>query len=435
MGTQEERIAMTNSALSDRAEYIYQGVLAHGDLFGIPDLLYWDGNEYLPIDIKSGSAETGSDDDANGKPKKHYAVQLALYCDILIRRRLHKSKRGYVIDATGERVEYLLDAPQGPRTPETFFQLYERLRKEAIALIKNETQNDPANCSSCGDCGWKDSCKKWVLENDDLTQLFYIGRAVRDAFRRDLGTTCVADVLRLDVGHLVEKKKTDKAFLKGIGSSTLEKLIIRARLLKENGKPMMRSRFDFPLVSSELFFDLESDPTQDLVYLHGFWVRDPAGERFIHFTAREASPEAERRVFEEALEFIQSYEPAETAIYYYSPYERTCYRRLRKKFPDVIAEDELEAIFAHPNCIDLYDVVSKNTEWPLGSYGIKAIAQYLGFSWRDETPSGALSIQWYNDFLNTGDAAFLDRVLEYNEDDCKATMVVKDFLKEQMETT
>jgi len=118
--------------------------------------------------------------------------------------------------------------------------------------------------------------------------------------------------------------------------------------------------------------------------------------------------------------------PEDVAIYYYSAYERTTYRQLQRKYPDVITEEALEALFARANMIDLYsDFVIKSTDWPLGSYGIKAIAQYLGFEWRDETPSGALSIQWYNEYLTTGNEALLKRVLEYNEDDCKATLVVK----------
>lgn len=77
--------------------------------------------------------------------------------------------------------------------------------------------------------------------------------------------------------------------------------------------------------------------------------------------------------------------------------------------------------------IDLYnDVILKKTDWPLGSYSIKAIAQYLGFNWRDKTPSGALSIQWFNEYLKKKDEKILKRILEYNEDDCMATMVLKD---------
>ena len=71
----------------------------------------------------------------------------------------------------------------------------------------------------------------------------------------------------------------------------------------------------------------------------------------------------------------------------------------------------------------------KYTDWPVGSYSIKYLAQYLGFSWRDKTPSGALSIQWFNEYIETKDPQKLERILLYNEDDCKATMVLKDGIK------
>ena len=102
---------------------------------------------------------------------------------------------------------------------------------------------------------------------------------------------------------------------------------------------------------------------------------------------------------------------------------------MQKKYSDVISIEELTAFFANPNVIDLYKIVLSDTDWPLGSYSIKEIAQYLGFSWRDETPSGALSIQWFNRYLETKDKKDLQRILDYNEDDCKATMVLKDELE------
>ena len=99
---------------------------------------------------------------------------------------------------------------------------------------------------------------------------------------------------------------------------------------------------------------------------------------------------------------------------------------MQKQYPDVVSAEEVESFFANPKTIDLYQVVKKNTDWPLGSYSIKDIAQYLGFSWRDKIPSGALSIQWFNEYLENKDEDVLKRILEYNEDDCKATMVLKD---------
>ena len=52
------------------------------------------------------------------------------------------------------------------------------------------------------------------------------------------------------------------------------------------------------------------------------------------------------------------------------------------------------------------------------------IAKLNGFSWRDVDPGGANSIAWHNDYLKSGDATVrarvLRRILEYNEDDCRA---------------
>jgi len=45
----------------------------------------------------------------------------------------------------------------------------------------------------------------------------------------------------------------------------------------------------------------------------------------------------------------------------------------------------------------------------------------LGFNWQDETPSGALSIQWFNKFNEIGDEKIMNRLLVYDEDDCKAS--------------
>ncbi len=64
-------------------------------------------------------------------------------------------------------------------------------------------------------------------------------------------------------------------------------------------------------------------------------------------------------------------------------------------------------------------------DWSDSGYSVKEIAQFLKFSWRDVSPSGALSIQWFNDFIATGDESIKQRILDYNEDDCRAMLVIK----------
>jgi hypothetical protein len=64
-------------------------------LVGIPDLLQKEVGGYVPGDIKSGAGQEGGDEDGDGKPKLHYAVQLTLYVDILERLGLSAGRRGF----------------------------------------------------------------------------------------------------------------------------------------------------------------------------------------------------------------------------------------------------------------------------------------------------------------------------------------------------
>jgi uncharacterized protein len=163
--------------------------------------------------------------------------------------------------------------------------------------------------------------------------------------------------------------------------------------------------------------------------MHGIYIKGPEGERYKDFTAAEVNELAEKKAWQDFWNYIRSLPQNDFAVYYYSNHEKTTYRKMRQLYPDVISEDALEAFFDHPHVIDLYDIVKRDTDWPLSSYSLKDLAQYLGFKWQDETPSGALSIQWFNEFIETGDEKILNRLLAYNEDDCKAMMVLKQALE------
>jgi predicted RecB family nuclease len=120
----------------------------------------------------------------------------------------------------------------------------------------------------------------------------------------------------------------------------------------------------------------------------------------------------------------------DAVIYYYSKYERTIYRKLQEKYPDVCMSEEIAAIFDPARSVDLlYDVVKKATEWPTRDHSIKTLAKYLGFSWRDTHPSGAASIEWFHRYTETGDSEIKQRILDYNEDDCRATRVLLDGIR------
>jgi len=77
---------------------IYGGRISAGDLLGMPDLLRKEIGGYVPADIKSGAGEESVGDDGDGKPKLHYAVQLALYIDILENLGLSAGRRACLGD-------------------------------------------------------------------------------------------------------------------------------------------------------------------------------------------------------------------------------------------------------------------------------------------------------------------------------------------------
>lgn len=429
-GSHDERFKKTLQAIKDGKGLIYQGVLRYGDQLGIPDLLKrMPDGKYIPLDVKSGRGFEGASDDfeEEGKPKKHYAVQLCFYIELLQKLGLPNVGSGKIIDIHENEVEYDLGSSMGKRTPMTWWEFYEQTKNNVRILLANEDQNKPAVSGVCKLCPWYDSCKRWCKKSDDLTGLFYVGRSKRDTINQDLGIEKIYDVMNLDVDELMKQKKKDRAFLPKVGKSTLENILRRAKIMSDTKRPVIYKNIEFPKVSHELFFDIEDDPTQEFVYMHGVYERSGGGEKFINFTAKEKTEEAEREAFANFWEYIRSLPKDDFSAYYYSPHEKTTYRKMQKLYPDVVSVEEVEEFFSNPNVIDLYnDVISKYTDWPLGSYSLKDIAQYLGFEWRNKTPSGALSIQWFNEYLETKDEKILQRILLYNEDDCRATMVLRD---------
>ena len=81
--------------------------------------------------------------------------------------------------------------------------------------------------------------------------------------------------------------------------------------------------------------------------------------------------------------------------------------------------------------VDLHQVVTSQLQ-TAGPAGLKVVAGAAGFSWRDAAPSGEASMAWYED-ARGGDveraAAATARLLAYNEDDCRATRALRDWLE------
>ena len=63
--------------------------------------------------------------------------------------------------------------------------------------------------------------------------------------------------------------------------------------------------------------------------------------------------------------------------------------------------------------------------------GLKKIAPYLGFTWRQDDVNATESIRMYFDYVKDPilNKINLQKITDYNEDDCIATRVIKDWLE------
>jgi len=238
----------------------------------------------------------------------------------------------------------------------------------------------------------------------------------------------ITEFAGMDPAVVLNGKKT---VFPGIGADMLAKLQARARLIALGGLPYLRSPIIFPVSDRELFFDVEVDPMRDICYLHGFIERrggDNTRERYVACFAEEPTSAAEMSAFAEAWQYLRASQRC--TIYYYSKYERTVYRKLQRKYPQVCDASAVEELFDPSRATDLYfDVVLKATEWPTQDFSIKTLATYLGFSWRDPHPSGAASIEWFDRWVRGRDPSVRQQLLAYNEDDCRATRVLLDGIR------
>jgi uncharacterized protein len=417
----------TLAATTRHESLIYGGRLTASDLVGEPDLLEWSDVGYVPVDIKSGSGIEG--DENEGKLKKHYALPLAHYVSILEQLGLGTPNRtAYVIDRESKRVPYALMEPQGVRNPETWWDSYREALCAIRSLVEQSCPSTPALGATCKLCHWHSHCKDVLVATNDLTLIAELGRVKREALSIVIPT--IQACAECDPESYIEKKKTS---FRGIGPDSLRKFHERALLLTKPGAtPYLTQPVNFPVRQKEIYFDIEDDPMHSVVYLHGFVERmfgQPETARFIPYFVDGTEPMHEEAAFQNAWKYLSA-RVQDSTIYYYSKHERTWYKKLAEKYPAVCSVSDVEALFALPVMVDLYfDVVKKATEWPLYDQSIKTLAQYLGFEWRDPDPSGAASIEWYNRWIESGDPAIKQRILEYNQDDCLATGFVVDGIR------
>ncbi|MGV8846030.1 TM0106 family RecB-like putative nuclease [Tessaracoccus sp.] len=294
----------------------------------------------------------------------------------------------------------------------------------------------PIRVRECEWCAWWESCRD-QMDDDDLS--LRISKAPLDVREvqalMSLNIKTVQELASADVELLLPlylplTSHRDRA------ASRLRQAAQRARMLA-NGVALERLSAEpigVPRADIEVDLDIET-AERDVTYLWGALVTDRrTGEKYYHHASSfdVMDPEGEVQLaagFARWLLDLVSANPA-LRVYHYSDYETVHLRRLaaRSQHPDLLAACAL----VKDHFVDLFQHV-RDSMVGVDGLGLKVVAtRGAGFAWRDVEPNGLASQTWYETAVVSEDpgarTAARTRVLEYNEDDVRATYAVREWL-------
>ncbi len=421
--------AATLELMQSGVEYIYRGVLlANVDdladpenqnfspsleytVISRPDLLVKQPGKscfgdwmYVPANIELGK-----------RPKQEYQVVAAFHADVLAKVQDITPEIAWLVLRTKDR-DYTVDLSKW--IPKMQSILWEFIQ----ALELPEPPEVFISRQKCNLCHWYNQCYAIAQSQQHLSLL--------------PGVTPVRynQLQALSINTVESLAHTNPLILEnlpGFTSLVAPKLIIQAQSVLQK-RPFLLPHslrteditFTAPV---ELYFDIEAQPDLDLDYLLGILVVDKQAntEKFYSFLAEK--PEDEALIWQQFLDLVWQY--PEAPIYHFCVYELDTVKRLAKLYrtPNSSVRPVLNRF------VDVYEQLTQSVALPIESYALKAIARWLGFEWREKEASGAKCIYWYDKWLETGDRTLLEIIQSYNEDDCRATRSVKDWLVQFVE--
>lgn len=397
-GTMEERAESTLHLLREGVGRLYHPVLLGEDLVGIPDFLERTNTpsdlgdfSYRPVDINISTS-----------CKPEHEAQLGFYASLL------GSIQG-VVPPTADLI--LVDHTRATVEMPSAVELARQLTEHARAAMDGRAET-PTLSVECGMCPWNDHCLRTMYASADISLIDGLGRAKKPPLNA-LGYANLEAIANSTPAALCQ--------IKGIQQKTAERMITQASVLLD-GDPLPISHLQFPDFEIELYLDMECQQQTQVIYLIGVLECGRDGsEKFRAFVAER--PEDEGEMWAGLLGYLAGLRD-DPVIYHYHSFESTHLRKLAERHG---LDPEVEPRL-FDSLVDLHRVLKDSVVLPIHSYGLKPVAKWLGFKWTETEADAAMSMLWFDLWLNTGNRDYLDASIEYNEDDCRATKVVKNWL-------
>lgn len=415
-GELQRETARAIAAMRDGAPLIYQASLFDGRWVGRVDFLrrtdaasHFGDYAYEIVDTKLARAV---------KPAAVH--QLSLYNRMLAAIQGHMPAYAYLVlgDGKTEAIEL---------TRYAALHRYVAARLERL-VGEPAVVTYPEPVAHCPVCDFAAECRSTLVRDDHLSLVAGARREVRERLRRDA----------IDTVQLLADAP-DEPVPPGLRTEQFETLHHQAALQirsRETGEPThrhlpatrARGYAALPDPSpGDVFFDLEGDPyigDGGIEYLWGWWtVEDDYHCEWAHDAT------GERAAFERFVDCVIALRARHPRmhVYHYAPHERSKLSSLSLVY--ATREAEIDALLRTGTLVDLFGVVRQGLQVGEESYSLKRVERHYGFNRQEQrVREGGGSIVAYENWLQTGDDDLLKAIRAYNEEDCRSTADLRDWL-------
>jgi predicted RecB family nuclease len=411
----------TIAAMERGDALIYQGTFFDGQFLGHPDFLR---RVEVPCARWSWSYEV-IDTKLALSTKPYFLIQICNYSEHLARIQGTAPEHAYIVLGSGEERRFRLND----------YAAYYRHVKDRFLQYAGGAQQDvyPNKCSHCAICKWADRCKAQRESDDHLSLVAWMRR---DQIER-LNKRSIRSVVDLAAAR-DEDRPADmnpETFAKLRRQATLQ---VRGRtegplyeLIEHD--PWAGFGLMPPPAPGDVFFDMEGDPLYEpgrgLEYLFGCWLPDDE-RKFAAFWALNRSEE--KLAFEQFIDFIveRRRRYPDLHVYHYADYEKSALRRLAQAHGT--REQEIDDLLRGEVLVDLFAVVRQALVISESSYSIKRLEKFYQLRRVTDVKKGDDSIVMFEQWLqDRGRHDILEDIERYNEDDCRSTLLLRDWLLER----
>lgn len=265
---------------------------------------------------------------------------------------------------------------------------------------------------NCQICEFEESCKKHLVEKDDLSLLSSF--SLKEIIKRNKKGIFTINQL----SYNFRPKRFKKIKEKGCPFSCE----LKALAIREKKTYVLDTPIESKAGKDNIYIDFEGLPDEDFVYLIGIVIKSNGSEEIYSFWAD--SKEQEKEIFQKLIGIISRYQ--DYAIYHYGSYEAKELRRASKAYP------ELESLITTnilQKSVNLLSLFYSKIYTPTYTNGLKDIARFLGFKWSAVNSTGIQSIAWRKNWELFNEDKHKDMLLRYNIEDCQALIIIAAYIE------